>query len=151
MTGVTAPVGWRRGRCWDDFKDRVTSAAISAFLDDPMLPVIGPGDLKKLRCVSDCGSTQARYNNPQFVENQFRAVADNEWDVNSEPANDTSTTVDAGAFWKMMEKPFGGQSKTHVFAVLKRAVTCVQGKNGQHLGIAVKSVATVGAVCIQCI
>ena len=131
--GRTGEAGWRRGKCWDDFKDRLSVLGIAAFLDDPMLFNICWGDLKKFLCVSDGGSTTARYNNAGFVENQFRAVADNEFDPESEPPSDGRTYIEPEEFMKMMVKPFGGHTDLHVLACLKRCVTCVAGEHGFYL------------------
>jgi len=131
--GRAFEMGVRRGKCWDDFKDRMSVLGVAAFLDDPMLSNVCWGDLKKFLCASDAGSTQSRYVNAQFCENQFRAVADNEFDTSSEPPKDARTSIEPAEFMKMMAKPFGGLAPLHVVAVLKRCVCTVAGENGFYV------------------
>ena len=104
--GSATDAGWRRGKCWDDFKDRLSVLGVAAFLDDPMLCLMCWGDLKKFLCVSDGGSCNARYNNPLWVEKQFRAVADNEFDVATEPADGDRPLIATTEFMRTMKKPF---------------------------------------------
>jgi hypothetical protein len=131
--GRADKAGWRRGKEWDDFKDRTSLAGIAAFLDDPGLISIALADMKNFLCVAEYGSSRARYNNPVWLQNQFRACADNEFDINSEPPDDNRTQIGKDEFLQMMVKPFAGQAVTHIFAALKRCVTCIPGKHGLHI------------------
>ena len=111
----------------------MSTVGIAAFLDDPMLSLICWGDLKKFLCISDGGSTRARYNNPTWTENQFRVVADNEFDVITEPADDNRTRIEPQEFMKTMQKPFGCLPELHVWAVLGRCIIVVTGENRLYI------------------
>ena len=120
--------GWRRGKRWDDFKDRASAIEVAAFLDDPTLPNIDPADLKNFLSSVDSSTTSARYNDPMFVKSQFCGAADNEFDEDDEPEDDNRIEIDAAEFYKLVRKSFGNIKKAHCYAIMKRCHVCVAGR-----------------------
>ncbi len=130
--GGGAP-GWRRGKSWDDFRDRVSEVSVAAFVDDPTLPSLDIADIKNFLTGDSNGTAHARYADPRFVKNMLRGIADNECDDNSEPPEDNRTSIMADEFIKMMAAPFGHCSKLHLFAVLGRVVTIYAGRHAMYV------------------
>lgn len=136
--GGGAP-GWRRGKSWDDFRDRESEITVAAFLDDPTLPSLDLADVKNFLTGDTGGTTRARYNDPRFVANQLKGLADNETDEQDEPFADNRTTIRPEEFWSMIQKPFGYAKKTHILAILKRVITVYAGKNAVYVRLPHKS------------
>ena len=125
--------GWRRGRMFDNFKNRVSKVYEAVFLDDPGLSAMDIVDLKQFFDVGEDSFGQARYNPAKLARNGPRGLADNEFDENDEPSEDDRTSITAEEGLKLCKKPFGNQGSAHVMAVLKRTITIIGGRHAVYL------------------
>ena len=125
--------GFRRGRMFDNFKNRAAKVCEALFLDDPGLSSMDIADLKQFFDVGEDGFGNARYNPAKLCKNGMRGAADNEFDEADEPAADYRTTISQEEGLKLCKKPFGYQGMAHIMAVLKRTITIICGKHAAYL------------------
>ena len=116
---------WRRGKSFDNFRQRSPQIQEALFLDDPSSWRLDIADLKAFVTTDEDGAVSGRYNDARLTRNQLRALASN--DTGEEPRGllPSETTLASDAFFKLVHPLFGDAHKKDILAVMKRSTAFV--------------------------
>jgi hypothetical protein len=122
---------WRRGKKLERFRELTQMTFEMLMLDDPLLQLLDPEEVKDFFELTEIGSGSGRYKDCKYCLNGPRWLLTNQLDFDGEPGPmENCSTVQ---FWKMVSKCFGHVSQAHLMAIFKRLVCLIAGKNGVYL------------------
>lgn len=122
---------WRRGKKIERFRAKPQELTELLLLDDACLGQVDVEDWKAWFDLTEGGSGDGRYNDAKYCTNAPRAMITNEINFDSEPA--LGFDVAPGDFWQMVRQTFGPLKDAHLYAVFKRCICLLGGRQRVYL------------------
>lgn len=122
---------WRRGTKIERFRSKVQEVQELLMLDDPNLDLLDLEDVKAWFDLTEIGSGSGRYSDTKYCLNGPRALLTNELDFDAEPHGMFPPTSEE--FWKMVKSTFQGAKHAHLYAIFKRCITLIGGRNAIYV------------------